>query len=252
MNRLAAFGLWTAALAFGQQPPLIIPHIADGGGWKSTIVIFNSFAINTARVGIIFRNSDGFKVAVPLNNYGTVSALELDMLPQSSVYLETAGTSPGVQVGWVEVNQPAGATAVRGYAVFRQAVPGRPDFEAVSMGIRAIRSMTFPFDNTNGFVTSFAVVSLSPSGCTISVSPIYEESGNELRTEARMVADLAAQGHLAFVSTDRVPELANRRGYLTFSPLPSCQPGGLAMVALRFNPSGAFTNLPPLSAVSPF
>ncbi len=247
MTRLALLTLLGTVVVLGQQPALVIPHFADGGGWRSSVAVFNSFDGDAVHVSIVFHSDSGEVVSVPVNNYGVIRSLEIDLAPQSSIFLETLGTAPNVQVGWVEVAQRTGGVPVKGYAVFRQTVPGRPDFEAVSVGMRAAGTMTFPFDNTGGLVTSFAVVNLAPATCTIAVSPIYDEFGNPVTTEKKLVGSLYANGHISFISTDKIPELANKRGYLTMAPLLACGAGGFATVGLRFNPSGPFTSLAPLN-----
>lgn len=250
MKKLLALASFSAALAFGQSS-LIIPHIAAGGSWKTTIAVFNTFSTGITRVSVIFRGDDGQKVVVSVNGYGNVSSVEFDMMPHSSVYLETLGTRPEVQVGWVEVVQLTGTTPVRGFAVFRQTVPGRPDFEAVSPGMRAAGEMTFPFDNTSGFANGFAIVNLAAGTCTVGVTAIFDETGRSLIGEPRMIGTLYGNGHVSFVATDKIPELADRRGYVTFKPLIACGDGGMAMLALRFNPVGPFTNMLPLNLTAP-
>ncbi len=235
----------SAAVLFGQSS-LIIPHVADGGSWQSTVAIFNSFSIDPARVSIIFRGDDGGLLTLPIKNVGAISSLELDLAPQGAVFLETSATNSSVQTGWVEVVQLTGNTPVRGYAVFRQRISGRPDFEAVSMGLRSADSLTFPFDNTAGLVTSFAVVNVTPVACGLSVSAIFDEFGNSLTAGPKLIGNLTARGHVAFVSTDKMPELANKRGFLTVNADPLLGCSGLAALGLRFNPSGPFTNLLPL------
>ncbi|MBI3695966.1 MAG: hypothetical protein HY238_14135 [Acidobacteria bacterium] len=251
MVRLSALFLLAAALAYGQQPSLIIPHVADGGGWKTTIAIFNGFNGIPTRLSIVFRGPDGDKIAFPVTNFGIRSSIDLDLEPTRSLFLETAGAGANVQTGWVEVQQFSGHEPVRGFAIFKQSIPGRPDFEAVSMGMRTAAFMTFPFDNTNGMVTSFAIVNLASSACTMGVAPIFDETGAQVASEAKLIGNMLPNGQVAFVSTDRIPEMANRRGYLTFRPQNTCAPGGLVMLGLRFNPSGPFTNLLPLLAPSP-
>ena len=249
MTKVASLAILTAGLALA-HPSIVVPQLADGGGWKSTIVVVNTFSLETAHVFLMFRGSQGTRLAFPLENYGLVYSLELDLPPQGSVFLETTGASPGVQAGWMEVRQSTGAVTVKAFAVFRQAVPGRPDFEAVAPGMRVFDSVSFPFDNTNGFVTGFAAVNLANADCTLSAVAMFEESGRSLSTQAKLVAGLAPHGHAAFVSTEKLPELANKRGFVTFSATTlACAPGNLAMLALRFNPSGAFTNLLPLGEV---
>ncbi len=247
--RLLTLSLAAAALAVAQQPSLIIPHIADGGGWKTTVAVYS---FSNARVTVTFRASDGSKLTLPINNRGLVSSLDVDMAPSTSIYLETSGSQPDVRVGWVQVDQPEGHTPVKGFAIFRQSVAGRPDFEAVSIGMRGSDSITFPFDNTNGFATGFAIVNLGSSDCTVGAGPIHDEFGTALTAETRMTGAFPANGHGAFLITDKMPELANRRGYLVFNVQGGCGPQGIAMVGLRFSPSGPFTNLLPLRTAIPF
>lgn len=237
--------------AGAETSPLALSHFADGGGWRTQIAVFNTFGVDFAHIVIQFRGSEGQKVAVPLEQYGTVSSLDVELGTQRSLFLETSGTRPATQVGWVEIIQISGSTPVRAYAVFRQTVPGRPDYEAVAAGMRASAAMTFPFDNTEGLVTGFAVVNLGTSGCTVGVSPIYDEAGNSLASQPKVAGNLGANGHTAFVATDRIPELAGKRGYLKLFPLFGCS-GGIAALGLRFNPTGPFTNLQPLSADATF
>jgi hypothetical protein len=251
MVRTLALALLLTSLALAENP-LAIPHVADGGGWRSTITIFNSYAHEEARVQLKFRAGDGSLLDMPLLNYGLVRTLELELAVDSSVYLETAGVQPNVRTGWVEVNQLSGAVPVRAFAVFRQTVPGRPDFEAISLGTRAASAITFPFDNTSGSTTSFAAANLGNTACSVAVSPIRDEAGRSLAPAPRAVFSLLANGHTSFISTDLMPELAGKRGYLQFYPSFGCGSGGIAMVGLRFNSFGPFTNLVPLSATSPF
>jgi hypothetical protein len=235
----------TATAALAETSPLALPQFADGGGWRSSLVIVNTFGVDSAHIVINFRGQDGRRVVVPLEGYGAISSLDVHVPIQSSLYLETTGTSPVAQSGWVEIQQKEGSNPVRAYAVFRQSVPGRPDYEAVSVGMRAAAGMTFPFDNTAGFVTSYSLVNFGLSDCTVGVSPIYDEGGTALASRPRVAANVAANGHIAFVSTDRMPELAGKRGYLKFFPMFGCS-GGIGALGLRFNPNGPFTNLLPL------
>jgi hypothetical protein len=251
MTRAAVLTLLASTLAFAETP-LSIPHIADGGGWRTTVSIFNLFAPDPARIIVKFRADNGTLMDVPILDYGLVRSLELQLSADTSVYLETAGTPPNVRVGSVEITQLSGSSPVRAFAVFRQSVPGRPDYEAFSLGMRAAAGITFPFDNTGGFTTSFAASSLATSNCSVSVSPMRDESGISLAPAPRAVFNLLPGGHTSFIATDLMPELAGRRGYLQFYPSFGCGSGGIAMIGLQFNSSGPFTNLVPLTATSPF
>ncbi len=251
MFRFLAVLTGLAAALAAEISPLAIPQFADGGGWKSTMAVFNTFGVDAARLRINFRNREGQIVPVPLEGYGPTGSLEVELPTQRSLFLTSTGAAAVTQSGWVEIVQLSGSTPVRAYVVFRQVVPGRPDFEAFAVGMRAAAGMTFPFDNTDGLVTSFAVVNLGVSDCAIGVSPIIDEAGNSLSTPGRVAANVAPNGHAAFVSTDRLPEIAGKRGYLKFYPAFGCT-GGIAMVGLRFNSTGPFTNMSPLEVNAPF
>jgi hypothetical protein len=238
--------LFLTAATAPAESSLVVPQFADGGGWRSSLAVFNTFGVDAARLVLNFRGREGQKVPVPLERYGAVDSLEVELPIQSSLFLETTGTSPVAQSGWVEILQRSGSTPVRAYVVFRQSAPGRPDFEAVAVGMQAAASMTFPFDNTTGFATTFAVVNTGLSFCTVGISPIYDETGTPLTSQPQVAASVGANGHAAFVSTDRIPELAGRRGYLKIYRMFGCTGGGIAALGLRFNPNGPFTNLLPL------
>ncbi len=85
MKKVLTLTLLFCAVAFAQSvpAPLVIPHIADGGGWKTSIAIYNGFSTEIARITVIFRNNDGQRVLVPVGNYGMVSSIDLEMMPES-------------------------------------------------------------------------------------------------------------------------------------------------------------------------
>lgn len=56
-----------------------------------------------------------------------------------------------------------------GVGIFRQRIPGRPDFEASVPLTRGERNFTIPFDNRSSFSTGIALVNLDTVQQTISV-----------------------------------------------------------------------------------
>jgi hypothetical protein len=94
-----------------------------------------------------------------------------------------------------------------------------------------------PFDNTNGYTTSVAILNPSPYSNSSVPIVIVDENGNELKRET---LTLQAGRKSAFALPERWPETARKRGAIHFQ-------GAFAtswtVFGLRFHPSGAFTTV---------
>jgi Putative Ig domain len=78
-----------------------IPQIVDGGGWKTRFIITNTDQIPVTYT-FQFWSQNGSTLALPILN-GTAGVLSGTVAPGASVFAETPGTSPTLQVGWGEV-----------------------------------------------------------------------------------------------------------------------------------------------------
>jgi hypothetical protein len=100
-----------------------------------------------------------------------------------------------------------------------------------------------PFDNTNGLVTSIAVV--NPMGSTETISVSFQTESGTITTGK--LADIPSNGHMAFVLPTQFPALAGQRGlaeFYTSSAGAYINSGGISLIALRANSSLAFTSAP--------
>jgi hypothetical protein len=157
------------------------------------------------------------------------------------VFLETDGTASGLSQGWAEI---ASTASVGGTVVFRQRVAGRPDSEAaVAITGRSATPgrLVIPFHNTDGYVTSVALVNAdSVSSAAVTVT-LRDEEGRVLSTESLPV--LNSRGQTAFELT-RFLSARNMRGTAEFSA------AGVELfgLGLRFSPLpvATFTSLPAL------
>lgn len=228
--RLAA-----CSLLIGLVPALaqvqVIPQVADGAGWLTTIVLSNKTA--TAQNITL-----GFHRAVPDTN-GTTQAwtppfLESVSLPNitlaagSSLFLHTPGTDSTLSQGWGELNAPPGVT---GYAIFTSV--GQ---DATAPAVSPASRILVPFDNTSGLVTAVAVANPNASAETIQVN-IKTSDG---LTSTGALPQMPAVGHRAFVLPDLFPGTQGKRGLAEFY----VTPGSFSIIALRFNPTPAFTSAP--------
>ncbi|MBS1831120.1 MAG: DUF3500 domain-containing protein [Acidobacteria bacterium] len=223
--------------------PQTISQIADGSGWKSTIILANT-GTATASFTARFWNGSGAALTLPLGSDGTVSELSGTIPVNGLRVIETAGTATALSQGWAEL---LSNDSIGGTAVFRQQVSGRADAEgAVPVTSPASKRLLLPFDNTSGFTTAAALVNPSASASATVQATIYDETGASIGTGS---IALAARGQTAFALTDRFPATAGKRGLVDFSNSTTSITG----LGLRFQSNGTFTSiemLPPPSANS--
>jgi hypothetical protein len=152
--------------------------------------------------------------------------------------MHTPGTSASTSVGWAQIIVSPG---IVGYAIFTQRIPGRSDQDGTAPGGASAERILVPFDNTAGFVTGLALVNPTGASQTVSVS-IQAETGEVSQTSIA----LPAQGHTAFALADQIPATSGHRGLAEFYSTTARGTIGssLSMLALRFNPTGAFTAAP--------
>jgi hypothetical protein len=234
--RYAFLSVFLTGLVFGQPQSVIIPHIADGGGWQTTIVLTNT-TISTGSASFTFyqETSAGATQSWSVPFVETVGQ-NVQVAGGDTVFLHTAGTSPSTSTGWAQIIVSSG---IVGYAIFTQRIPGRADQDGTSPGGSTSGRILVPFDNTVGCVTGVALANPSTTSETVSVN-IKIETGAVSQT----TISIPAQGHLAFVLSDQIPATAGHRGLAEFSTTAVRGTGSLSAIALRFNPTGAFTSAP--------
>lgn len=215
-----------------------IPHIVDGGSWKTSFVLVNNSA-STINYKIDLMGPNHQPRTFPIVGKGLVSNLTGSIAPYGSSVVETEGTASTLVEGWAQVSFETQALELAILAIFRQRVPGRPDFEATVTATTVEDGGAMPFDNTGGYVTGIAVINPGLDATPIPVE-VRDEAGNMLVSE--MLQLQPGGGKLLDVVTNKWPATANKRGTISF-------PVGLhemSILGFRFNPTGAFTTLPVL------
>jgi hypothetical protein len=228
-------------------PPAPIPNqllsqLADGtspvdGQWQTTIVLMNLDAVLPAPFTLKFWAPTGVALPVPISGQAApVTTIENTIAPGGTQTITTQGGATPLISGWTEL---ISNRSVGGVAVFRQRVTGRPDNEAAVTATASGRSFLLPYENTESFITSMALVNTNATAnANIAVS-LRDESGAVIGTDT---IALPPRGQFAFRLIDRFPALANRRGVVEFTTTGA----DISGLGLRFNPSGAFTSLPAL------
>lgn len=212
----------------------VIPQFVFGGGWHTSVSITN-MEDSPVTIPINFYQGDGQAWQVPIVGKGTASTHSFVIPAKGTVFFETPDDVAALQQGWALLEIPC-CPDVGGFAVFRQRVPGRPDFEAVVPFADSFEGRsTMIFDNTRGFVTGIAIVNPREFGGTTFTLVFRDEGGNRFHLDQITLGRLQKQ---VFVLSDRFPQTAGRRGSIEFQGVSSY----IAGLGLRFNPGGAFTS----------
>jgi hypothetical protein len=184
-----------------------------------------------------FWGDDGTPLRLPLEGgIGFFEAVQQTIPAGGTFTIRTPGVNASLLQGWAELET---SKKIDGVAVFRQRVSGRPDQEAAVPLTPNLRRFVLPFDNTQGFVTSMALVNANAMQPVTASVVVRDEMGAQILPDSISVA---AHSHGAFALPDRYPRLANLRGVAEFSA-PTTALSGLG---LRFSPGGAFTSFPTL------
>ena len=222
------------ALSIGSAQTLIIPQIADGGGWQTTLVLTNtSTAAATANLTFFQSISGGGTTNWVPPFLETSTPQSVSVPAASTVFLHTPGTATTLSEGWVQVQA---GSAIVAYAIFTQTVPGRTNQDGTALAATSTGRVLMPFDNTIGFVTSLAITNPTSTGesITVAVQPV---NGSAAQLSP---ITLPANGYLAFTLPQQFPSTLSQSGLLEFYT----STGSLSLIALRFNPSGGFTASP--------
>jgi hypothetical protein len=211
----------------------VLPQFVFGTGGGAGFVTTLSFANQRdapATIRVNFYNAEGSPMPV---NGNPSQAINLG--GRSTAIIRADDTGPLTQ-GWALIDMPEGVT---GNAVFRQRVPGRADQEAVVMLSRTDSSSErFIYDQTPGTGTSLVLLNTSNTVGIINLKARLENGtlaptvSRTLQPRTRTSIDFRTEPALALVQ--------GHRG------LVEVDTGGatFAVLALRFDDSGAFTSIP--------
>ena len=228
--------VFVSGLVFGQPQSLIIPHIADGGGWQTTIVLTNKTVGPISATFTFYQETSGGATQSWNLPFAETLGQSVQVAAGATVFFHTLGTSPATSVGWAQLITFAGIEA---YAIFTARTPGRADQDGTAPGGSGAQRILMPFDNTDGCLMGVALANPSNGSITVSVN-IKIETGAISQTSIT----IPAQGHVSFVLSDQIPATAGHRGLAEFYSPAVRASNLLSAIALRFNPTGAFTSAP--------
>lgn len=215
-----------------------MPQVADGGGFTTSITLLNPSAAEAIAALRFRRNKQNGTHATEDWTPATAGGQSFDAIripAKSAVTIETLGAAQETSSGWVEVTGPSN---LGGFAVFRQTnSSGNVQEASVPMSGAAAAQVVLPYDNTSGWVTSFALVNRDLSAPLAVNCVLRDETGRTLLSGPFIL--MPAAGHYAARLIDIFPSSNGKRGSFVLSA-PSAS---ISALALRFNPQGAFTSL---------
>lgn len=213
--------------------PGVIAQLVDGADWKTIITLVNSDS-TSGTYTIYFCNDNGEPVNIE-TTAGTATQLNGQLPPYGSRVIETLGKKTALTQGWALVDT---SNKITGNAIFRQSVPGRPQYEA-SLPIMSVlegNQYLLPFDNISAS-TGIAIVNPAMSEITVFVG-FRTETGAQTSLTSFTVPSRA---HMAFVLADKFPVSANKRGVVELSTSSIA----MSVLGLRFG-AESFTAILPI------
>jgi len=229
---------WPRATA---QSRSAMAHITAGGPWTTDLTLINlSDAPVSLTVGLHGDDGGAMSQFAVVTNQGASRAVQGSsvsqiLAPDASLHITIGDPTVPNQVGWADVVSSA---PIGGFAVFRAGSgSGPPNETSVPLQTQLAPAITFPYDNTAGYVTSIGLANPGAATATVTAT-MWDDSGNRLGTQS---IALAAGGHTAFELPGQLPLTAGQRGIVRFQ---TSAPEGIAGLGLRFSPSGAFTFVP--------
>ena len=236
MTNRSVLSVAVSFLVLGLVPALadtqIIPQVADGKGWSTTIVLANKTS-STQSATLSFNMDTANSATTPWTPpfVESVSLSSISLAAGSTLFLHTPGSSDTLTKGWGQVDAAAGVTS---YAIFTQRVPEKPAQDGTASAVSASSRILVPFDNTSGLVSAIAVANPTDGAETV-LANVRTSDG----TFSGPVATLPAKGQTTFLLKDVFTGTAGKSGLAEFY----VASGSIAIIALRAN-GIAFTAAP--------
>jgi hypothetical protein len=233
-SALDELGVAEIVLSTSSNHRQILSQIADGSGWRTGIILVNLDSVPASYV-LNFWGGNGGALPIAVDGVpGTTATISGTLPVNGARIISTNGTAQALSQGWAELIATRKIDVV---AVFRQRVPGRADQEAAVTVTPGSRRFVLPFDNSQGFITSAAVVNTSPSRTADIMVTLRNQEGAPLATHR---LTLQPRAHVAFALPAQFAETSGMQGTAEFeTSIPD-----ITGLGLRFNGEGSFTSFP--------
>jgi hypothetical protein len=217
----------------------VIPHLAFGGGWGSSILLINQSPVQATFV-LSLRSSRGRKANWPLDPLPTGCACHeaghYVLPPHGSLRVIVAPNEKEEISCWAEVFSTA---LVTGHVTYSYSTANGTRSEVtIPFEPKGGPQLAIPFDNERGNQTGIALLNLSNANSDALVTAFWSGDGDLIGTST---IPLNGECHEAFMLPARFPLTAQRRGVVVVRSLSW---GAVSAIGLRMNGAGLFSNLP--------
>jgi hypothetical protein len=209
---------------------LIFPHIADGMGYKTELLLTNGSDANTTAT-LSFFSDTGDPLDVPVGDI-TASSFTFPIAAHGSAMIPTSGSSPNFTGGWAKVTCSHSAN-LSGNAIF-QSFNGSDLFSEASIpAAPAISSARFYADEEGGFNTGLAVANPGPVKA-IGTLTLRDLSGTFIASEP---IELDPGNHFSMFLYQIFPDAPSGSAEVNLNS------GSLSLTTLRIHSSGIFSTV---------
>ncbi len=217
--------------AEGAAPPsLVFPQVADGGGYRTTLLLTNRSGFAATATVSFFSDSGAPLVLAVGEKTGDTFTLPLPALGAAA--LACSGKGSAAATGWaaVTVNPPAD---LNGNAIFQLYQGGALLSEASVPASTLTSGADFYAAEEDGFSTGFAMA--NPGSLPLSGTITLRKSDGSIAGSAPLA--LVPGGHLSMFLSQLFPGAASGRAEIQLSS------GYAAFTALRYHTSSVFSTV---------
>jgi hypothetical protein len=239
-----SFGL-TVAAAGSLSRVGVIPQMAVGGGWVTTLCLVNRGS-EPVQASVVLHSDNGGAWTLPAtvtqgNSVQQVSGSTFNatLNPNSPLTIVSEPQAETVE-GWADV---LASGSLGGYAVYSDGTAEASAPLETALG----KSISLVFDNTNGNAMGIALVNLDNAQAALTAT-IWDENGNLITTVpvALTLVDANGLGHDSFMLAQRIAATALIRGVIQFTGNAASgqtAAGQIAGLGLTVSASGLFTSI---------
>jgi sugar lactone lactonase YvrE len=216
----------------------ILPQVASGGGWSTTIALVNTGG-TTAGAHLDFYDDQGAPLPLMLTQAfvsRSSTSADANLAPGTMALIQASGDL-STRTGWARLSAQGN---VNGYALLAFSDDSGTKEAATPVFIPPASAYLVPFDNSAGYFTGVAVANNSAQASDV-LATLRDSTGQIISTET---ISIPAWGHVSFGIGSRYPVTANASGTLEFS---SPVGGQIGVVGIRAGSNRSFTAVPALA-----
>ena len=233
-------------IALTNSSPLIFAHYADGGGWKTNVILVNPTEITISGVANFFGGGSLGSNGAP--NRNSRETLSYSIAPSSSVTLQLTTRDSEIRTGWIQVTPSGGMPSPSGFLVFsyesdgitvtQTGIPAAP----VDSLFRILVEASGDFRNAEpgSIQTGFALANPSTDPAIVNVE-LFTLNG--ISTGLHALLRVEPYGQIALF-LDQLPELKNLATPFQGSVEISGSPVTVMGLRGRYNERGSFLITP--------